>query len=118
MAAGLSLSPSAATNSPANGLFFQLKTNPLPRAIVPPPSNRTNQPPLILNLTPPSRRLGGKGMPAPGVYETKPFACIVVVPGPFPDDKMAKGRYGSDAPLAMPSIEPDLRFIPRNPAKR
>jgi hypothetical protein len=56
---------------------------------------------------------------APGVYETKPYTCIVVVPGVHPDDKMSKGGP-SVAPSEpwMPAVKPDLHFVPRtSPAK-
>jgi hypothetical protein len=30
-------------------------------------------------------------LPGPGIYETRPYACMLKVPGPMPDDCMAKG---------------------------
>jgi hypothetical protein len=48
---------------------------------------------------------------APGVYETAPYTCIVVVPGGHADDAIAKGTPGT-AP-EMPTITPDLQFRPR-----
>ncbi len=49
-------------------------------------------------------------LPAPGVYKTEPYACIVLVPGAHPDDKMAVGVTDRASP--MPMIQPELRFIP------
>ena len=47
----------------------------------------------------------------PGVYETKPYSCIVVVPGPHPDDiALVPPPAGAEA---MPTVKPDLQFIPR-----
>jgi hypothetical protein len=51
-------------------------------------------------------------LPAPGIYETAPFTCIVVVPGPHPDDRCI--RSPAVGPF-MPTVRPDLRFIPRAP---
>lgn len=49
-------------------------------------------------------------LPMPGVYKTEPYACIVVVPDKFPDDRsvVALAERGS----AMPVIKPELRFTP------
>jgi len=40
---------------------------------------------------------------------------IVLVPPPYPDDKMVAGRreLSSVGEPAMPIIKPELRFIPR-----
>ena len=51
-------------------------------------------------------------LPTPGVYTTEPYACIVVVPGRHPDDKMAVGMTDK---TPMPIIKPELRFNPRPP---
>ena len=51
----------------------------------------------------------------PGVYRTVPYSCIVVVPGPHPDDRCIFGKGSVGSP--MPIIKPDLRFIPWSPAK-
>jgi hypothetical protein len=49
----------------------------------------------------------------PGVYETKPYSSIVLVPGPHPDDKMV---FGMDRPkVEMPTKRPDLDLRPRIP---
>ena len=47
---------------------------------------------------------------APGVYKTEPFACIVVVPGPHPDERMVVNP--GKAETKMPMIEPPLKFVP------
>ena len=54
--------------------------------------------------------------PPAGVYKTVPYSCIVVVPGPHPDDRCVVNLNGVES--AMPIIRPDLRFIPWNPAKQ
>ncbi|MCX6929348.1 MAG: hypothetical protein NT154_39925 [Verrucomicrobia bacterium] len=48
-----------------------------------------------------------------GVYRTVPYSCIVVVPGPHPDDRCVIKPDNGDFP--MPIIKPDSRFIPLNP---
>ncbi len=60
----------------------------------------------------PARSEGGQLQP--GIYETAPYTCIVVVPGPHPDDKACIGGGSADAGgPTMRVIRPDLRFIPR-----
>lgn len=49
----------------------------------------------------------------PGVYETSPFTCIVLVPGPHPDENKRSTYPAEAASLHMPTITPELRFIPR-----
>jgi hypothetical protein len=78
----------------------------------------TNKPPLF----PPSpaitnapRLTKSATNPPPGVYTTEPYHSIVVIPGPFPDDRMIAGAHGSNQPATQPSIptlRPELRFIP------
>jgi len=56
------------------------------------------------------------GQLAPGVYETAPYTCIVVVPGAHPDDKMIVGGAAvgmNEVDPKMPIVRPELRFIPR-----
>ena len=48
--------------------------------------------------------------PAPGVYKTEPFSCIVVVPGSNHDDRMVFGTANADQRMSI--IPPDLRFVP------
>ena len=52
----------------------------------------------------------------PGVYKTAPYSCIVVVPGPHPDDRCIVGP--GDGDYSMPIIKPDLRFIPLHPLEK
>ena len=52
----------------------------------------------------------------PGVYETRPFTCIVVVPGRHLDEKMIIGGNG-DGQLSMPMKSPELQFIPHHKGK-
>ncbi len=54
-------------------------------------------------------------LPKPGVYEARPYTCIVVVPGPHPDDRCIAGRGGAGGAPADPRmiIKPELRLIPR-----
>jgi hypothetical protein len=51
----------------------------------------------------------------PGVYRPFPYSCIVVVPGPHPDDRCIINPGAGNDP--MPIIKPDLHFIPWCPAK-
>ena len=51
----------------------------------------------------------------PGVYRTFPYSCIVVVPGPHPDDRCIVNPGGGNDP--MPIIKPDLQFVPWDPTK-
>ncbi|HEY5914302.1 MAG TPA: hypothetical protein VJA21_27245 [Verrucomicrobiae bacterium] len=56
------------------------------------------------------------GQLKPGVYESAPYTCIVVVPGAHPDDRSCVGgAYPDTAASRMPTITPGLRFIPRKP---
>ena len=50
-----------------------------------------------------------------GVYKTVPYSCIVVVPGPHPDDRCIFGKGSGDS--SMPIVKPELKFIPWSPAK-
>jgi hypothetical protein len=91
----------------------------------------SNQPPVVLFNTTnrlqlhsfpyrvltnaPKALAAGRSSPGtltPGVYETAPYTCIVVVPKEHPD-KMAVGR-GAEQAIEMPTVMPDLRFIPRS----
>jgi hypothetical protein len=52
----------------------------------------------------------------PGVWQTEPYSCIVVVPGPHPDDRALIAR--GETKMNMPIIRPELRFIPREAEKK
>jgi hypothetical protein len=47
----------------------------------------------------------------PGVYESEPYKCIVVVPGPQWDDRCLVS--GGDPTAPMPVRKPELRLVPR-----
>jgi hypothetical protein len=47
----------------------------------------------------------------PGVYESEPYKCIVVVPGAQWDDRCL--FPGSDVSVPMPVHKPELRLVPR-----
>ena len=81
--------------APARKPEFKIQTLPLSARLRPPTA-----PPMI---------------PA-GVYKTVPYSCIVVVPGPHPNDRCVINP--GDVASAMPIVRPDLRFIPWNPAKQ
>jgi hypothetical protein len=49
--------------------------------------------------------------PPPGVYESKPYTGIVVVPGPQWDDRCL--FPGPDVTPPMPTGKPELRLVPR-----
>jgi hypothetical protein len=55
----------------------------------------------------------------PGVYETAPYTCIVIVPPPHLDDQSIVGAGPSTLHdgLEMPTIQPNLQFIPRAQGK-
>ena len=51
-----------------------------------------------------------------GVYKTLPYTCIVVVPGPCPDERFFVKPPGGECP--MPIIRPDVQFIPFGQARK
>ena len=51
--------------------------------------------------------------PAPGVYRTEPYTCIVIVPGGHADDKSV--IHPAEPGPNMPVLKPDLRFVPLPP---
>ncbi len=87
------------------------------------PNMRTNSIPGRSGKLPPTalrlRPLGtaGGSQVQPGIYETEPYTCIVVVPRAHPDDKMIVGQgrpTGTNVFVPrMPMVQPELRFIPR-----
>jgi hypothetical protein len=54
----------------------------------------------------------------PGLYQTKPFSCLVLVAPPHLDDRsvIGSGPSGSGT-MQMPTIKPDLQFQPYSPGK-
>jgi hypothetical protein len=87
---GARLSPSAAPPTGVTNLYWILRSNP-----------------VVVSSAPSAIR--------PGVYRTFPYSCVVVVPGPHPDDRCVVNPGGGNDP--MPIIKPDLQFIPWGPAK-
>jgi hypothetical protein len=65
--------------------------------------------PSIPQSARPRRPASPRQLPA-GVYKTLPYTCIIVVPGPCPDDRaivdLSSGIY------RIPIIWPDVQFIP------
>ena len=49
----------------------------------------------------------------PGAYRTTPFACIVIVPDNHLDEPIA--ALPSQNVCAMPTLKPELHFIPLEP---
>ena len=62
-------------------------------------------------------RAAGRELPswpgplAPGIYQTAPYAGIVVVPGPHSDDRAV--IQPQERVSKMPVIKPPLEFVPR-----
>ena len=48
----------------------------------------------------------------PGIYQTYPYSCLVLVPGPHPDDKSIANLQGGQS--QMPIVQPGLTFVPKN----
>jgi hypothetical protein len=66
--------------------------------------------------TPFTRRGGlrsGSNLPPPGVYESSPYTCIVVVPDTHLDEACLISPRGPQP--FMPTLKPDVRLIPRTP---
>jgi len=88
------------SNRPPGRLFQPL--SPLPR-----PLRETPERNLETNV--PSAQL------APGVYETKPYAMIVIVPGSGIDDGILGATPNANS--KMPVINPRIEAIPMSPSK-
>jgi hypothetical protein len=67
---------------------------------------------VLTNYTP---SVSGPRFPPPGVYETAPYSCIVIVPGLPADYRFLRPPAYAGPP--MPAVQPELRFIPRAPRK-
>ncbi len=52
----------------------------------------------------------GHSIAPPGVYESKPYKSIIIVPGPHPDDRCLIPAVPTEP---MPTLRPGLRLIPR-----
>jgi len=72
----------------------------------------TNATPLLnftnSNLVAPEMSLSASKAPAPGVYESHPYACIVIVPGSTGDNCIA----GKPGPSKMPDKNPGVTLVP------
>jgi hypothetical protein len=79
----------------------------------------TNKWPLLALSALQARRSPAPLQLKPGIYETAPYTCIVIVPDPHVDERAIIGSGPSNAPdlLKMPTNRPDLQYIPRVPGK-
>ena len=106
-----------AFNGSAKWLANWAPVGSAPGARLRPAPGATNVPPavLVLRTTTPDEAKALK----PGVYDTYPNSCVVIVPGPHHDDVAIIGRdsrAGSAIGVCpMPTISPELQFIPRSP---
>lgn len=59
-----------------------------------------------------ANRLLAQNQPAPGLYKSEPYTCLVLVPGAHPDDQ----ALVTPAPVSprMPQTAPDLQLVPRS----
>jgi hypothetical protein len=71
-------------------------------------------PPRVLLFDSPST--ASNSLP-PGIYKTEPYTCLVLVPGPHPDDKCIIGNGAGQPNIQMPIRRPELQFIPRKPSQ-
>jgi hypothetical protein len=81
-------------------------------------STRSPVPGFKTGKTPPAGKLPLASPAAglkPGVYRTLPYTCIVIVPGPHPDDVSAV-ESGTDGVEKLPVFKPGLKFVPLAPA--
>lgn len=97
------------SNQPQGKLFRPLP--PIPKSPLPEAPRPEIPPPEI-----PKQNLSTGPLP-PGVYETKPYAGIVVVP-PSEHDDCSVLNAGSIYPSSrMPIIHPHIQAIPQGPTK-
>ena len=52
---------------------------------------------------------------APGVYQTRPYSMILVVPKPGLDDRCVVEATNADS--KMPVVKPDMQAVPMPPVK-
>ena len=101
------------TSSNASVVFYAGSNAPI--SVFPP----AQKPRAQAHLFVPSARHYGRAPsanPLPGLYKTAPHSCIVVVPGPHPDDRCIVNPGESDS--SMPILKPDLQFIPLHPPQK
>lgn len=105
----------ASTNSAPNAQK-PLKLQPRKDQILPLSTNtfgKTPNPSIRKAPNPVTSTNAAWGFPAPGVYKTEPFACIVIVPDGHLDEQMLIPAAG---PVSnMPVLKPELRFVPLKP---
>ena len=103
----------------ASGLAFsQIRVAPPQPVIIPPALTFTN--PIIIHTNPVA---GSNSVPylemknsseipssPPGVYRTKPFSCMVRVPGPMHDDISMFPQSRPEPPIRI--IRPELQTVP------
>lgn len=123
-------------NTPSNGIVIPSPPVSFPKPLgqpppklgiriqIPPPADGCHNPPAPLTVPAPAYKGAVSNLALvpstpptipPGVYRTTPYSCIVVVPGPHPDDKCVVKHGPGDSP--MPVVKPDLQFIPLHPPK-
>jgi hypothetical protein len=81
----------------------QLLTNLPPWKISPPAQKRA---PTLL-----AQKSAALVRPSPGVYESKPYTSIVIVPAPHPDDRICVVADSSRFNLRI--IQPEVQLVPR-----
>jgi hypothetical protein len=102
-------------NAQSNPIVIASQAGDWPAPVLPP----AHKPEFKIQTLPPTAHLRSPPAPpgiAPGIYKTAPYTCIVVVPGPCPDDSAIVSPHGKK--YSMPIIKPELRFIPLGPAKK
>jgi hypothetical protein len=107
--------PPAASTQLQGSIFygdFGLNQNwaPLASTNLPVPNSKTSKVPLDEKPLPQDQL-------KPGVYKTSPYTLLVLVPGPQSDDRSVHGSGGAGVD-GMPTIKPDLKFVPYAPAER
>jgi hypothetical protein len=85
-------------------------------AVFPRPNTQPEHNVPMIMETPHGQTPAHRGQLSAGVYKSWPYTCIVVVPGPCPDDKAI--LKPEDRNYQMPVVRPDLQFIPLFPTNR
>jgi len=88
------------SNRPPGKLFQPLRPLPQPLREMPERNFETNFPSAPLS---------------PGVYETKPYTMMVIVPGSGIDDRMLGATPGANS--KMPVINPHIEAVPMSPVR-